>query len=62
MRDLLTKIVKSVAYASASGAIVAGTATTVNLDADLYTTIYMVIAAVLFNAIREFAKTLTEKK
>ena len=60
MSQLLTKIVKSVAYASAGGAIVLGTAKVDLVDADLVTTIYMVVAAVLFNAVKEYLKTLSK--
>ena len=62
MKDIITKIVKSFAYASAGGAIVAGTATINLVDADFATTAYMVIASVLFNAIRELLKSFAEKK
>ena len=61
MPKLIEKIVKSIAYASAGGAIVLGTAHVNLVDADLYTTIYMVLSAVAFNALREFLSTLIKK-
>lgn len=62
MKDFLQKILKSIAYASAAGGIVAGTAKIDLIDADASTTIYMVISAVLFNFVREYLKNLTGKK
>ena len=54
MRDFFHKVLKSLAHASAGGAIIAGTATINLIDADVSTTVYMVCAAILYNAIREF--------
>ena len=55
-KEFFTKIIKSIAYASAGGVIVAGTATIDLVNADVWTTLYMVIAAVIFNALKELVK------
>ena len=52
-KELLQKIIKSIAYASAGGSIVIGSGMMDLTDVDLFTTAYMVVAAVLFNAVRE---------
>jgi len=58
-KEFLQKIVKSIAYASAGGSIVIGGGLIDLVDVDLFTTAYMVVAAVLFNAAREYIKKLT---
>ena len=52
----LLKQIKSVAYASAGGSLVIGSATTDLVDADPFTILYMIIAAVGFNMIKELTK------
>ena len=56
MNALLYKVIKSFAHASAVGGITAGAAVINLVDADVYTTIYMVLAAILYNAVREYIK------
>lgn len=60
IKELIQKTIKSIAYASTGGSIVIGTGMMDLTDVDLATTAYMVVAAVLFNAVREFIKSLTK--
>ena len=57
MNEFLTKIPKSIAYASAGGGILIGGATLDLVDADFSTIAYLVIVSILFNAAKEFLKT-----
>ena len=59
--ELLRKIVKSIAYASAGGGLVIGSASLDLVDADLPTIVYLVVAGVIFNAAKEYLKSLAEK-
>ena len=56
IKKFLLKQVKSVAYASAGGALVIGSAQVDLVNADAWTIIYMVVAAVGFNVIKELTK------
>ncbi len=56
IQKFLIKQIKSIAYASAGGSLLIGSATIDLVDADLLTIIYMVIAAVGFNVIKELTK------
>ena len=60
MTNLLQKILKSIAYASAGGGILIGGATMNLVDADFTTIAFMVIVSVLFNAVKEYLKTLSK--
>lgn len=62
MTQLGQKILKSIAYASAGGAITIGAGHANLVDVDFLTTVYMVLSAVLFNAAREYLKRLGEKQ
>ena len=60
--DFVEKQVRSIAYASAAGSLVIGGASVDLVNADPYTIIYMVIAAVGFNTIKESTKVWRKKK
>lgn len=55
-KTLFQKVVKSFAYASAGGAIAVGAGSMNLVDADFATILYMVVAAVFFNFLKELAK------
>ncbi len=56
MKKFLLKQIKSIAYAAAGGSLVIGTATVDLVDADALTILYMIVAAVGFNVIKELTK------
>ena len=56
MPQLLLKSIKNVAYESAKGTLVMGTAVVNLVDADAFTLLYLIIAGVIFNFIKEIAK------
>ena len=59
MSSIYLKMIKSVGYAAAAGALTIGTAKVDLIDADPSTMLYMVVAAVVFNLIKELAKKKT---
>jgi hypothetical protein len=56
IRKFILKQLKSIAYASAGGSLVIGSAQVDLINADAWTIIYMVVAAVGFNVIKEMTK------
>lgn len=59
-KTIFGKIIKSIAYASAGGAIAIGAGTINLVDADFLTIVYTVICAVIFNFFKEISKSLLE--
>ena len=56
MNKLAKKMIKSFAYASAAGTITIGSATADLVNADVWTILYMVTAAFIFNILKELVK------
>lgn len=56
MGNLIYKIIKATGYEATKGALVIGTATIDLVNADLFTIIYLFIAAILFDVIKETIK------
>ncbi len=56
MNGFILKQIKSIAYASAGGSIVIGSAVVDLVDADAITILFMIGAAVVFNMLKELYK------
>ena len=62
IKKFVLKQIKSIAYASAGGALVIGGAQVDLVNADAWTILYMIISAVGFNVIKELTKNGTNNK